>query len=200
MVLHPAVLPPSLLRAHAGLQPSSLTLALAACLSMAILYVASLYLLPASIRLRHRDDPLHIKARFVSVIVACLLSIRIFLLFASPSPGAGLPIYVWLGLTGWNNPSVFLPLLAIVCLFLGPITVMIAECYYDRWYELVEYQSSRSLLYHLSRRTAPSPRSWLEWVDQRRRRHGQGKDVLWRNLVVAPLTEARGEGGREGGR
>lgn len=76
MVLHPAVLPPSLLRAHAGLQPSSLTLALVACLSMAILYVASLYLLPASIRLRHRDDPLHIKARFVSVIVACLLSIR----------------------------------------------------------------------------------------------------------------------------
>jgi hypothetical protein len=43
---------------------------------MAVLYVATLYFLPASIRQRHRDDATHVKARFFSVVAACLLSIR----------------------------------------------------------------------------------------------------------------------------
>jgi hypothetical protein len=76
MVFHPIFLPPSLLQAPSLLQPSSLSLALLACLSMAVLYVATLYFLPASIRQRHRDDATHVKARFFSVVAACLLSIR----------------------------------------------------------------------------------------------------------------------------
>ncbi|KAM3571340.1 hypothetical protein VYU27_006632 [Nannochloropsis oceanica] len=105
---------------------SSLSLALIACLSMAVLYVAALYVLPASIRQRHRDDATHVKARFFSVVAACLLSIRIFLLFTNPAPDAVHPVYHWLGFTGWTNPAIFLPLLAIICLFFGPIVVICA--------------------------------------------------------------------------
>jgi hypothetical protein len=76
MVFHPIFLSPALLRTPALLQSSSLSLALVACLSMAVLYVATLYFLPASIRHRHRDDATHVKARFFSVVAACLLSIR----------------------------------------------------------------------------------------------------------------------------
>ena len=43
---------------------------------MTAIYVFSLYLLPASIRRRPRDDPVHIRARFASVGTACLLALR----------------------------------------------------------------------------------------------------------------------------
>lgn len=45
-------------------------------LGMTAIYVFSLYLLPASIRGRPRDDPVHIRARFASVGTACLLALR----------------------------------------------------------------------------------------------------------------------------
>jgi hypothetical protein len=63
----PVLLPPHL-HTH--------TNTLAACITMTLIFVGSLYLLPQQIRRRHRDDPLHVKARFVSVATACLLSIR----------------------------------------------------------------------------------------------------------------------------
>lgn len=53
----------------------------AACLSMTAIYVFSLYLLPAAIRRKPRDDPVHIRARFASVGTACLLALRCVRLF-----------------------------------------------------------------------------------------------------------------------
>ncbi len=47
-----------------------------ACLGMTAIYVFSLYLLPAAIRQRPRDDPVHIRARFASVATACLVAMR----------------------------------------------------------------------------------------------------------------------------
>jgi hypothetical protein len=48
----------------------------AACVGMTATYVFSLYLLPTAIRRRPRDDPVHIRARFASVVTACLLALR----------------------------------------------------------------------------------------------------------------------------
>jgi hypothetical protein len=51
--------------------------AVCACLGMTVVFVASLYMLPASIRRRPRDDPKHIRARFLSVMLACTVSVAI---------------------------------------------------------------------------------------------------------------------------
>lgn len=62
----PVVLPTPLPALHAW----------AACLCLTALYVFSLYLLPASVRRRPRDDAAHIRARIVAVATACLLALR----------------------------------------------------------------------------------------------------------------------------
>lgn len=104
---------------HALLSPTPQTLpsplpgwqAWSACLSMTAIYVFSLYLLPASIRRRPRDDPVHIRARFASVATACLLALRCVLELglgawdgigrASAAPSARLMGAAAGGLCGW---------------------------------------------------------------------------------------------------
>jgi hypothetical protein len=42
--------------------------------------------------------------------------------------------------------------------------------------------------------------TWYDWWERRRIAHRLTKETLWRNLVVAPLTEVGREGGKEGGK
>jgi len=59
--------------------------------------------------------------------------------------------------------------------------------------------STYPLVFRLRRRRVPLPSTWYDWMERRRIAHRLTKETLWRNLVVAPLTEV-GEGGSEGGR
>jgi hypothetical protein len=52
--------------------------ALLSCIAMTVAFVATLYLLPVSIRSRPRDDPVHIKARILCVATACSAALRFF--------------------------------------------------------------------------------------------------------------------------
>ncbi|KAM3567031.1 hypothetical protein VYU27_010818, partial [Nannochloropsis oceanica] len=49
--------------------------------------------------------------------------------------------------------------------------------------------SSSPLLFRLRRRRIPLPSTWYDWWERRRIAHRLTKETLWRNLVVAPLTE-----------
>ena len=99
-----------------------------ACVGMVVLFVGGLYLVPAETRRLPRDDPRHIRARFVAVAVASAASAA--LAGALLQPGWGSLEWIGLPLHGLL-PATVLPLLLTACLFLGPLTT--TALYLRRW-------------------------------------------------------------------
>ena len=111
----------------------SVATAVVCSVAMASAYVGSLYVVPLRLRRLHRDNPAHIRARFVAVTAASLASVALFALVsrggrcfgASSGAGATVAIGGALGLRRrrwWAAPVAGAALTA--SLYAGPLSVM----------------------------------------------------------------------------
>eukprot|EP00118_Oscarella_pearsei_P009966 m.58936 g.58936 ORF g.58936 m.58936 type:complete len:284 (+) comp34846_c0_seq8:25-876(+) len=106
----------------------SLTASLLLCLSLAVLFVGSLYLWPSPFP---RDHPNTIKKRCASVLISSIASILVLWTCSSSSSSSGkqgLPLYRWLGFKSQGlTVALVYPLALTMILFLGPLSMIVAD-------------------------------------------------------------------------
>lgn len=99
--------------------------ALVICISMGIIFVVTLYLLPQNIRKKPRDDPIHIRYRFMAVTCSSLFCVLVFC-----TAFQGRRVWESLGLRSEGMiPALVLPLASVAALFLGPLMTLATSAY-----------------------------------------------------------------------
>lgn len=155
---------------------------------MVVVYVGVLYVIPADVRQLPRDDPRHIRARFVSVAcasIACVGAARWLLDGSLTVAGTGWASWEWLGLPahGWGAASV-LPLLLTATLFLAPL--LTTGCYIHRC-------RRESFSFSAGRWQWVMRREQVGWSaafqHELTSRVGASAEQKLRTLVVGPLSE-----------
>lgn len=167
--------------------------AIGLCLGMSSLYVAVLYLLPASIHSLPRDAPRQIVWRSCAVAFATLTSvaavIRVTQSCAATSSTSALSIGGAVALLGLRWTSVTLavgrPLLSVGLLYLGPLCTTALLAWVHTYSEVVWRGRGYETV---PRRVKQSYTSAL-WGVLADRNDGETKHTIARNLFVGPVFE-----------
>ena len=157
-----------------------------ACGAMVVIFVGGLYLVPTEVRRLPRDDPRHIRARFVAVACATLASVvmaRMMLGLLDTVPPW--PSLVWIGLPSHGLlAATFLPLLLTAALFLGPLVTSAA--YLRRWCAAAPIYTAGQ--WHWAERATPVAWGFAVRAELSSRA-GPSPEEKLRALVVGPLCE-----------
>ena len=113
-----------------------------ACFFIAFSYVVSLYMIPAEIRKRRRDDPLHIQYRLIFSTFSTISSV-VLLYFLSSKKLVTLPGDSFLESIGFKLdrllPSVVISFVLMIVFYLGPVTVHITMLVLKSVYKIDKY-------------------------------------------------------------
>lgn len=168
----------------------SMRLAVAFCLGMSSLYVAVLYLLPASIRSLPRDAPRQIVCRSCAVAAASFASVAAVAHLTqsssacAPSWSSGATELVGLRWAGFAL-AVGRPLLLVGLLYLGPLCTAALLAGVRTRCDLVWRGRGYEAVPRLQAQSYPSA-LWAVLAD---RNEGETKYTLARNLFVGPVFE-----------